>query len=164
MPGPKPMTSHQRAARFWGQVDMTAGASGCWPWQGSLTSAGYGQFFSGNRMEKAHRYAFLLTAGHLPTGRTRGALIVRHSCDNRVCCNPGHLLLGTHADNAADAVERQRRTPSRLFGASNPANKLSEADRGQAHAWRAEGVTVTEIAKRLGVSQSTASRVLKELR
>jgi hypothetical protein len=45
--------------------------------------------------------AFYLTYGHWP-------LVGRHACDNRRCCNPAHVLDGTHADNRRDAVERGR--------------------------------------------------------
>ena len=34
--------------------------------------------------------------------------VVRHSCDNRKCVNPDHLIYGTQADNIADMVGRQR--------------------------------------------------------
>ena len=34
--------------------------------------------------------------------------VVRHACDNPPCCNPLHLLGGTHADNVADKVRRGR--------------------------------------------------------
>jgi hypothetical protein len=31
-----------------------------------------------------------------------------HSCDNKSCCNPEHLRLGTPQENAIEAVERVR--------------------------------------------------------
>jgi hypothetical protein len=34
--------------------------------------------------------------------------LVRHTCDNPICVNPKHLILGNHADNANDAAKRLR--------------------------------------------------------
>jgi hypothetical protein len=48
-----------------------------------------------------NRYHYELYKGAIPPG-----LIVRHTCDNKRCINPDHLLLGTNADNARDAMER----------------------------------------------------------
>lgn len=49
-------------------------------------------------------------------------LIVRHTCDNRLCINPGHLILGTHNDNVQDRVKRNRSA----IGINNGRNKLNE--------------------------------------
>lgn len=34
--------------------------------------------------------------------------IVRHDCDNGICCNPHHLRRGSHQDNMDDMKERDR--------------------------------------------------------
>jgi hypothetical protein len=85
--------------RFLEKVDKRA-ADECWLWTGCCDTAGYGR--AGKR-ERAHRIAYQIAHGPLPDG-----VLVRHTCDNPPCCNPGHLRLGSFADNTRDMVERGR--------------------------------------------------------
>jgi len=94
-------------ACFWSQVGIGE-PDDCWLYNGASTipvgnRAGdvYGRPSIGGKFILAHRCAYEFTHGDIPYG-----LVVRHTCDVYLCCNPGHLILGTHADNMADAVER----------------------------------------------------------
>lgn len=79
---------------------------GCWEWQGTRSSTGYGVMHWDGRLTGAHRIAWtLIHEEPIPDG-----LVVRHTCDNRPCVRPDHLLIGTRADNSRDMVERGRST------------------------------------------------------
>ncbi len=71
---------------------------GCWSWLKSKTSDGYGQLTEKGVYWAAHRYSFTCVYGDIPK-----SLIIRHTCGNRSCCNPSHLLTGTHLDNYHDS-------------------------------------------------------------
>ena len=86
-------------------------SSGCWNWLLHKDRIGYGRLkvSMGNRHQfrftAAHRYAWELWIGPIPDG-----MFVLHKCDNRGCCNPEHLFLGTQADNIRD-MHRKGRGP-----------------------------------------------------
>lgn len=81
------------AERFWPKVDK-GGPDGCWLWTASFNPYGYGQFYTGSRLGKAHRFAYELVVGPIPDG-----LELDHLCRNRGCVNPAHLEPVTHVEN-----------------------------------------------------------------
>ena len=90
--------------------------SGCWEWVGAINPSGYGTHGrSPHRECLAHRIAYIKAKGPIPEG-----LLVRHTCDNRKCVNPDHLLVGTKTDNANDRTERRRTGNLGKYGADNP--------------------------------------------
>lgn len=80
------------------------GENDCWPYLGYL-DRGYGvaRDLDGKQI-RAHRLAFKLAN---PEDDIKG-FSIRHTCDNPCCCNPKHLLKGSHADNMRDKKERNR--------------------------------------------------------
>lgn len=98
--------------RFWSNVDRR-GPDECWPWLLSKQSRGYGVacFGGDGRRELAHRVAFFLEHGRWPEP------MCLHRCDNRPCCNPGHLFEGEAADNSKD-MSRKGRAPNRKLTAA----------------------------------------------
>ncbi len=98
---------------------------GCWEWQGYLTVHGYGALRDGSgKMRLAHRIAYEAWVGPLPTdlsGTDYRGVVIRHTCDNRKCINPNHLLPGTNQDNMDDMVSRG----GSKRGSDNPKAKLT---------------------------------------
>jgi hypothetical protein len=118
----------------------------CWPWMGSANAEGYGLMKVKMRTKGAHRLAYEAAIGPIPDG-----MIVCHRCDNPPCCNPAHLFLGTHADNAADRSRKLRGG----FGERNARAALTESDVREVRALLAEGRGLQDIARRKGVSSGT---------
>lgn len=85
--------------------------TGCWEWLGAQNEEGYGIIGLGRRgegVERTHRVTYQHYRGEIPDG-----LFVLHRCDNRQCCSPEHLFLGTALDNSLDMVAKGRfSTPS----------------------------------------------------
>lgn len=135
-------------ARFWGRVTIGHDFE-CWPWRGQMGPKGYGRF----RGERAHRVAYGLIKGEIPPD-----LLIRHSCDNPTCCNPSHLLVGTHQDNSNDAVERGRT----LRGASHPKTKINDEQVAYIRA-NPDGLTGVQLAAKFGIAQSTVSYIRNKI-
>lgn len=83
--------------RFWSKVSKR-GEDECWPWTGGRCQ-GYGRYGYKGKVWNAHIVAFAIHNSIIPTG-----VLIRHTCNNRLCCNPRHLIDGTHADNKHDSV------------------------------------------------------------
>ena len=68
------------------------------------TVTGYGMFYPSHSAKVlAHRQAYTLTSGDIPSN-----MVVCHTCDNELCCNPHHLFVGTQQDNMLDMRRKGR--------------------------------------------------------
>lgn len=98
--------------RIWGHIKKDDG-DGCWEWQASLSSNGYGQteiWAKGKRKTiRPHRFSYETFYNTIiPEG-----LFACHKCDNKLCCRPDHIFIGTGSDNMKDAVLKKRQNHSR---------------------------------------------------
>ena len=77
-------------ARFWKHVDKQ---EGCWLWTGGCPK-GYGQFSSATVTKVAHRVSYEFLVGEIPEG-----MHLHHTCHQKLCVNPAHLVLTTPSDH-----------------------------------------------------------------
>lgn len=135
--------------RFWASVDKT---DGCWLWTALADEHGYGLRHWQGRRQKAHRISWQLANGPIPDG-----LHVLHHCDTPGCVNPGHLYLGTHADNMRDMAARGRAVggPGAKHGEAHHMAVLTEEIVVQARQRVAGGGKVSQLAAEYGVNYTT---------
>lgn len=123
--------TEQHRHRFFLKVKV-GGVDECWLWEGRRLRGGYGQFDMGGGCQMAHRMAWVLKNGTIPTGEGFHGTCVLHKCDNPACVNPEHLFLGTHVDNMSDMVSKGRARGPVITPELREKIKLTRA-RGDAH-------------------------------
>lgn len=128
--------------------------NGCIEWTGYRDRNGYGHMRVGDGKMRPHRLVWLLANGPIPDG-----LIVRHSCDNRACCNLDHLSLGTQLDNVNDMFERGRGRKAK--GYDHPRAVGPEIEAAVVARWRSHEVTQKQLAAELGINRTTVQRILR---
>jgi hypothetical protein len=130
--------------------------NGCWEWT-STTKKGYGSFESGgismpalkSKKRGAHQVSYEAYNGPIPKG-----LVVRHTCDNPLCINPDHLILGTQSQNVADREARGRRKDingEQIGTARLTAEQVLEI--------RASDKSLTQLARQYNVHKTTISLI-----
>lgn len=149
LPGPK---------IFWDKVNIL-GPEDCWLWTASITGSGYGQFWSetGGKRRRWNTHRLLATWlwGELPDDKD-----VSHVCEDRypvgdhrarLCLNPAHLKLVSHAENMSNIKITAR---GRSVITPEIEARLIEL--------RSEGYQIRDIAKRLGVSKCSLHGYLRK--
>ena len=123
MPG-SPFQRIPLVTRFWAKVDRGAPHQ-CWNWIGATTTRRHGGslYVYGNIRDDApsskvlltHRVALALAEAEA-TGKTLAVILAEHAredachrCDNTRCCNPRHLVWGSHRWNMLDYVKKYGR-------------------------------------------------------
>jgi hypothetical protein len=140
--------NHIRIAMFWERVDIRC-KDDCWNWQGALNQNGYGAVTINGKHLSPHRVAYSFFNGDIPD-----ELFVCHHCDNRRCCNPFHLFLGTHTDNMRDMINKGR-APNHKGERCGAAKLTNE----QVIAIRHSKKTQMVLSEEFGISGAQVSRI-----
>lgn len=139
--------------------DRAVRQDGCWGWVGSLDRDGYGTVKIHGRHYRAPRLSFFAANGYWPVP------LVRHTCDNHICCNPQHLIEGTHKQNSRDARIRgllERPPTHDKWDEGRGRAKLSEAQVDEIRELYGTGqFTQKQLAERFGVWQNTIGRIVR---
>lgn len=144
--------------RFWSKVER-GDPDACWLWKGSTTKEGYGCFAYVREPGKVIRVLAHVFAYKIRRGKISAGLCVCHHCDTPGCCNPGHLFPGTHAQNSADMVAKERQ----LQGEQAPMAVLRESDIREIRRLRELGATQQSLADVFGVCQPHISDIVRGL-
>ena len=145
---------------FWSKVEIGKTPKLCWLWRGAKKPSGYGNVRINGKYLLAHRVAFTLANGGIPSG-----YIVCHICDTPSCCNPNHLMLGTNKSNAADMLikNRQKSIIKSARGVNNGRSKLSEEDVISIRfLYKDKAKNQYELASMFGVSQTAIGSVIRK--
>lgn len=130
---------------------------GCWvcktayPMNTDYTEVKIGRGAMGIFRQTTHTLSYEHFKGKIPEGK-----LVCHTCDNRACCNPDHLFLGTHLDNQGDMARKNRVA----HGERHYNAKLSESDVLTIRSL-AKSLTAEELAERFGVSAKNIGHVIR---
>lgn len=128
-----------------------------WPWSDRRDV--YVRIYIDGYKMGAHRWVYEQFHGELPHATTPGAIgpVVMHSCDNRACVNPRHLILGSQKLNIQDAVHKNRMTGGRGYDFHR---KLDDRDFPTILRLKDQGVRQSVIARTFGVSDGTISQIV----
>lgn len=134
----------------------TVTASGCWEWNGGLSSKGYGGLWYKGVNYKTHRLAYETWVGPIPEG-----LHILHSCDNPPCINPEHLRPGTNDENVQDKMNRDRHGYGRMQGSRHGRSKLTEEEVILMRESHQNGIDAKQLAATYGVSPDHVRLILR---
>jgi hypothetical protein len=122
----------------------------------------------------AHRLAYEFVNGKIPQG-----MLACHHCDNRKCCNPEHIFIGTQKDNLYDMIDKGRSdftfggvrpTPVsgdkhhfRLHPENSPLAKLTLQQVVEVRNRRASGEMLKSIGNDYNITEGAVSKIVRGL-
>lgn len=136
------------------------GETECLQWTGSIDPAsGYGRIWvggAGGRNYPVHRLSMCVKEGY-DYAEIDGWL-VRHQCNNRLCYNPAHLLLGDDRQNVLDRVFAGRSGGAK--GERNARAKLTDEQVSDIRALHDRGWRQSALAREFDISTMHVSRIV----
>lgn len=132
--------------------------SDCINWSKGLAHNGYGLTTRNNKTYRAHRLAYC-DYHNIDHSDLKGQ-VVRHTCDNRKCVNPEHLVIGTHQDNMDDMKKRNRSAK----GLDNGSGKLTPEQVAYIrthYVKRSKEFGTVALGRKFGVHNGTISRAVR---
>jgi hypothetical protein len=136
--------------RFWDYV-IPEPNSGCFLWEGSVNTKGYGQIRVAQRGRASLRFAThvaLELAGRPLPARLHAC----HTCDVPLCVNADHLFAGTQLDNMNDAHGKGRmKPPPVMCGSANGSARFVEAEISEIRKAFARGMSLQHACERFGI-------------
>lgn len=143
------MQDENTRQRFTSKVD-SYGTLFCWKWMDGCDRHGYGMFRFKGLQVGVHRIAWVLyNQKDIPRN-----MHVCHICDNRKCCNPQHLVLGSPQDNSNDMkIKNRQYRDGRKLSKVKVLEIRAIYDRGD--------ISKTQLAKKYGVRLEAISNVVK---
>lgn len=142
---------------IWKYIDKS-NDNQCWDWLGCIHNSGYGMFMVNYKPYLSHRLIYEMTYGNITDN-----LLVCHKCDNRKCCNPLHLFLGTAHDNTVDMVNKNRCNSP--IGQRNGMNKLNNNEIKEIRLlYTSNNYTQKILSEIYSVSQSNISLIVNSKR
>lgn len=131
----------------------------CWVWKGNPHGkvkhylGRCGTFTLNGKEHAAHRASYTLHFGAIPDAKS-----VLHKCDNAMCVNPSHLMLGTQVDNMEDCVSKGRQVRWERNGMHKlnliQVSEIREKHKTGMFTWRSLGLVY-------GVSGSQIKRIVR---
>lgn len=151
-----PVYRESRIAAFWSRVSISDDRNACWPWLGWCYGNGYGSFKMKTGKVTTHRFAYEAANGPIPPG-----LNVLHSCDNRKCCNPNHLRIGTQKENIVEMFQKGRRTIKGVRGEASRWCRFSdEFVKSALDRFKTSGMSQAAFAREIGMSTAQFNKIV----
>lgn len=128
-------------------IEVVVNENGCWECiSHAKDSVGYCIINRNGTRTSVHRYVYTLYKGEIPEG-----LCILHSCDNRCCCNPNHLSVGTHKENMEDMHKK---------GRANHPNKFAEYEKDIINDYQL-GIKIKIITDKYDISRRNIYTILE---